>query len=60
MHARAGVMGRQMTEDDCSRFYRTATRTPPLAPMRFSSLVSDFSNIARGEATGDMLLAYEL
>ena len=49
-----------MTEEDCSRFYRAATRTPPLAPMRFSALVTDFSNIARGEATGDMLLAYDL
>lgn len=56
----AGVMGHQMTEDDCSRFYSIATRTPPLPPMRFSALVIDFANIARGEATGDMLLSYEL
>mmetsp|Transcript_17088 Transcript_17088/g.51068 ORF Transcript_17088/g.51068 Transcript_17088/m.51068 type:complete len:994 (+) Transcript_17088:167-3148(+) len=55
-----GVMGHQMTEDDCSRFYSIATRTPPLPPMRFSALVIDFANIARGEATGDMLLSYEL
>lgn len=48
------------TPEDCSRMYNIATRVPPLPSMRFVGLATDFANIARGEVTGDMLMAYEL
>lgn len=40
--------------------YNIATRVPSLPSMRFVGLVTDFANIARGEVTGDVLIAYEI
>ena len=33
---------------------------PALSPNRFNALIQDFGNLARGEGTPDVLLAYEL
>jgi hypothetical protein len=55
-----GVIGQHVTSEDCSRMYSIATRVPPLPSMRFVGLVTDFANIARGEMTGDVLIAYEV
>ena len=55
-----GVTGSHVTSADCSRMYSIATRVPPLPSMRFVGLVTDFANIARGEMTGDVLIAYEV
>jgi hypothetical protein len=49
-----------LTEDESSRFYQLASQQPAMKLMRFVALVNDFANIARGEATSDMLLAYEM
>ena len=57
---RAGVQTSQLSAEDCSRFYGIAARRPPLPVNRFTAAVTDFANIARGEATGDELFAYEL
>jgi hypothetical protein len=56
----SGVIGSHITSEDCSRMYSIATRVPPLPSMRFVGLVTDFANIARGEMTGDVLIAYEV
>ncbi len=50
----------QLAAEDCSRFYGIAARRPPLPLNRFTAAATDFANIARGEATGDELFAYEM
>ncbi len=50
----------QLSAEDCSRFYSIAARRPPLSLNRFAAAATDFANIARGEATGEELLAYEM
>ena len=56
----AGVQTGQLSAEDCSRFYSIAARRPPLSLNRFAAAATDFANIARGEATGEELLAYEM
>ena len=56
----AGVQTGHLSSEDCSRFYSIATRRPPLPMNRFTAAAIDFANIARGEATGDELFAYEI
>ena len=46
--------------ESCQLFCHLAMQTPPLGPSRFSALLQDFGNLARGEGTTDVLLAYEL
>ena len=46
--------------EDRQRFCNLALMRPMLARGRFDALVADFAAVARGEATPDVLLAYEL
>lgn len=55
-----GVSTGQLATEDCSQFYKIAAKRPPLPMPRFNAAALDFANIARGEDTGDVLLAYEL
>ena len=57
----ADLSGGALDGDSCQLFCRLAMQsTPPLTSQRFSALVQDFGNLARGEGTPDVLLAYEL
>ena len=55
-----GVEEGRLELEDANTFARLATRSPPMAAARFAALVADFGGIARGEATPDVLLAYEM
>ena len=46
--------------EDRARFCALACMRPMLPRGRFDALVADFAAVARGEATPDVLLAYEL
>ncbi len=46
--------------EDRQRFCALALMRPMLPRGRFDALVADFAAVARGEATADVLLAYEL
>ena len=56
----ADLSGGTLDIESCQLFCRLVTQTPPLSPNRFSALVQDFGNLAIGEGTSDVLLAYEL
>lgn len=54
-----GVAEGYLTADDCSTFASLALSGSLRGP-RFSALVVDFAQLARGQNTSDVLLAYEL
>ena len=56
----AELGGGQIDEDCCALFARLALQKPTLPAPRFSALIDDFGLLARGAATSDVLLAYEL
>lgn len=57
----AGIAEGRLTREDCHTFLRTALKQSPQLPVpRFAALVADFASIARGEATSDILLGYDL
>lgn len=56
----AELSGGALDLETCQVFRRLAMQTPALTPNRFSALIQDFGNLARGEGTHDVLLAYEL
>ena len=55
----AGGQGSRLTAEDCKAFGRLAL-SGKLVDQRFVAMASDFGLIARGQATPDVLLAYEL
>ena len=57
-----GVAEGRLSAEDRHNFLHTALKGPPqqLSLPRFAGLVTDFAGIARGEATSDVLLSYEL
>ena len=57
---RPGVSPGHIAAEECSQFYNIAAKRPPLPAARFNAAALDFANVARGEDTGDVLLAYEL
>ena len=50
----------QLDQESCCLFARLMLQSPALPPARFSALVDDFGQLARGAGTPDLLLAYEL
>lgn len=56
----AGVAEGRITAEDLHKFLQAATQADMLSAIRFTALVTDFSRIARGEGTSDLLLSYEL
>lgn len=56
----ADLSGGVLDVESCQLFCRLAMQEPALSPNRFSALIQDFGNLARGEGTADVLLAYEL
>ena len=56
----ADLSGGALDTESCQLFCRLALQMPPLSSSRFSALLQDFGNLARGEGTSDVLLAYEL
>lgn len=49
-----------MSTEDLSRAGALLVRQPPLPRGRFDAFVGDLSGVLRGEATPDVLLAYEM
>lgn len=55
-----GMSSGLLAPEDCIKFRSLALRHPRLMRGRFDALVMDFGALARGEATRDVLLSYEL
>lgn len=55
-----GVCARVMSEEEVGRFCALLLRRPPLPRARFDALVADLSGVLRGEASADVVLAYEM
>lgn len=56
----AELGGGQLDQDSCALFARLVLQSPTLPAARFSALIDDFGLLARGAATSDVLLAYQL
>lgn len=50
----------QLDHESCGLFSRLVLQSPSLPAPRFSALVDDFGQLARGAGTPDLLLAYDL
>ena len=56
----SGVAEGRLTAEDRHAFLHLVLKANPLPPPRFAALVTDFASIARGEASSDVLLGYQL